>query len=131
MILFFSFFQHKLVKFASVGLIATFVHALFYLFLLNSFNLHDQLANLFGFLIAFAVSYVGQRGWAFSGNKVKNEHVAKIKFALSSLVSLGLNALFVFLTVNFFHAPPPFATIGIVFITPLMTFFVLDFWVFR
>lgn len=126
----FSFLKHKLFKFASVGVLATIVHVVIYLAILYLKPGAEQIANLLGFVIAISVSYLGQRRWAFASNKVTNESLAKIKFLISSLLSLGLNATWVYLTVNVFYVSPQFAILGIVFITPFIVFLILNLWVF-
>jgi putative flippase GtrA len=113
-----------------VGVLATVVHVVIYLGILYLKPGAEQIANLLGFVIAVSVSYFGQRRWAFASNKVTNESLAKIKFFISSLLSLGLNAIWVYVTVNVFYLSPQFAIFGIVFITPFIVFLILNLWVF-
>lgn len=122
--------QKKLFKFASVGIVATLTHAIIYLIFLDSLDIQEQVSNLFGFIIAFTVSYFGQRHWTFSDNKISNETKAKFKFFISSLLSLAFNALWVYLTADIFGLNPEYAIIGILFITPVIIFFTLNYWVF-
>jgi putative flippase GtrA len=128
--MYFSFITHKLFKYASIGVVATFVHVALYLVILHRHPNAEQVANLFGFFVAVFVSYLGQRRWAFATNKVTSESLAKIKFFLSSLISLALNAIWVFLTVNVFYLPSQFAVVGIVLITPFIVYLILNLWVF-
>lgn len=120
----------KLFKFASVGALATLAHATIYLLFLNIFYFTDQVSNLIGFVFAFFISFYGQRYWAFSSNVVSNENKAKIKFFASSLLSLSLNALWVYITVNTLGFQSEYAVIGILFFTPIIIFFTLNHWVF-
>ena len=120
----------KLFKFASVGALATLAHATVYLLFLDIFYFSDQVSNLIGFVFAFFISFYGQRYWAFSSNVVSNENKAKIKFLVSSLLSLSLNALWVYITVNTLGFQSEYAVIGILFLTPIIIFFTLNYWVF-
>ncbi len=120
----------ELAKFAVVGIAATLTHALVYLGVLALAVSGPQLANLAGFLVAVVVSYLGQRRWTFAANRVGNEQAAKIRFAISSLLSLAMNAFWVFVTVHGLSLPPEYSVIGILFLTPAAIFVVLKFWVF-
>jgi putative flippase GtrA len=120
----------KLVKFATVGIIATLVHASVYLLLVKTFILNDQLSNFVGFSFALTVSYYGQRYWTFSDKKPNSETNAKLKFLTSSILSYCLNAFWVFFTVQVLSYSSEYATIGIVFITPVVIFLMLKYWVF-
>ena len=88
------------------------------------------MANVIGFTFAFGVSYIGQRHWTFGHVQVKSELTSKLKFFASSLVSLALNALWVRITVQVLELQPLFSVLGIVFITPVVVFFILKLWVF-
>ncbi len=119
------------IKFIIVGGLSTSVHALVYLFVLHWLLLHPQIANLCGFLTALFVSYIGQRSWTFSSVKIRHEHSAKIKFILSSLFSYLLNSFWVWLNSYVFVLPADFSLIGIMLITPFVTYYLLTSWVFK
>jgi len=120
----------RLMKFAGVGGLATLVHSSLYIFFLNIISLHDQMSNLLGYLFAFLVSYYGQRHWTFYDKEIESEIRSKLKFFASSLLSLGINALWVYLTVEILLQPPEYAVLGIMFITPIIIYLLLKFWVF-
>jgi|GEM_PF-2028320 len=120
----------KFLKFAGVGGAATAVHSSCYLTLVAVFNVEGQLSNFLGFLLALSVSYIGHRYWTFSNEKIRSELRTKFKFSASSLLSLGLNALWVYLTVECFSLSSEYSVIGIIFVTPLIVFLVLKKWVF-
>jgi putative flippase GtrA len=120
----------RLMKFAGVGGLATLVHSSLYIFYLNIVGLDDQLSNFTGFLFALLVSYFGQRHWTFCDIEIESEIQSKLKFLVSSLLSLALNALWVYLTVEVLSQPPEYAVSGIMFITPVIIFLLLKFWVF-
>ena len=58
----------QLLKFGLVGLLATFVHALIALLLIQ-FGLGPLLANPIAFLVAFQISYIGHSRWSFNVTK--------------------------------------------------------------
>ena len=122
--------RSTIVKFLSIGGVATLTHASVYYILIELMHLMPQLANLIGFIVAFSVSYVGQRRWVFGHVIVNNEFIAKLKFCISSLVSLAINALWVEVTIQVFGLSPEYSIIGIVFITPIIIFLILKLWVF-
>lgn len=121
----------KILKFLSVGALATIVHVFFYILSLEILNVSAQYANAIGFGVSFLVSYLGQRWWTFKDSIITNEAVAKFKFILSSLISFCLNALWVFITERVLKIEPTFSVIGIIAITPLVTFLILQLWVFK
>ncbi|MDX5585377.1 MAG: GtrA family protein [Aureibaculum sp.] len=122
--------KSEIIKFAGVGILATLTHSSVYLAYLKFFDSSPQLGNLLGFFVAVIVSYTGQRYWTFSQKNVKNELASKIKFVISSITSLVLNAFWVYLTVNWFVLPPEYSVVGILFLTPIIIFILLKYWVF-
>tara|TARA_A100001518_G_C1224198_1_gene70754 strand:+ start:3188 stop:3580 length:393 start_codon:yes stop_codon:yes gene_type:complete len=117
-------------KFVSVGLLATLVHALIFLIFLEKFRINEQISNLIGFIFAFIVSYTGQRKWTFSERIVTHKIKSQVKFFLSSLLSLILNMLWVYITVHILGLHASYATLGMIFITPIIIYMILNYWVF-
>ncbi len=66
----------QLLRFASVGVVATVVHFAVALSLLQ-LGAVAQLANLLGFLIAFAVSFIGHYVWTFRSDAVVTQAVLR------------------------------------------------------
>lgn len=123
--------KSRFLKFAIIGGIATLTHAINYLLFLKVFNISEYISNVIGFTFALSISYYGQRYWTFSDKKIQNENKTKFKFFISSLLSIILNTLWVFITVNMFNCKPEYAAFGIVFVTPVMIFITLSLWVFK
>lgn len=119
-----------LLKFFSVGLIATLVHSLIFALCITAHFASPQGANLWAYLVALIVSYVGQRYWTFSGHKIIGKASPIVRFIGVSLLGYGLNALWVHTTTVLLSLSPYYSLIGIGFLTPLMTFVLLKFWVF-
>lgn len=117
-------------KFASVGLMSTVIHAFVYALGVYSFNIQAQFSNLAGYLVAVLFSYYFQMNWTFIGRGNEASFESFTKFISSSLIGLVLNASFVFMVDEVFLIDPMYALVGIVFFTPVVTFFLLNFWVF-
>lgn len=117
-------------KFASVGLMSTLIHAFVYALSVRYFNVDTQFSNLAGYSVAVFFSYYFQMKWTFTDRKNKASFKSFTKFTSSSLIALFLNASFVFMVDEILLIGPMYALVGIVFITPVVTFFLLSLWVF-
>lgn len=58
--------SQRLIYFIAIGATAALVHILSVINLVNHFNLQPLIANIFAFLIAFNVSYLGHKYLTFS-----------------------------------------------------------------
>lgn len=121
----------QIIKFAIVGLTSTIVHSLVYVLALRYIGATPQLSNSFGFLFALFASYFGHRFWTFNEVRMRHNHVSKLKFVVSALSSYGLNAIWVWIVENRTNMSPEYALIGIIFITPAITFLILKLWAFK
>jgi putative flippase GtrA len=119
-----------LVKFASVGVLATLIHALIYSLCLATSLAQPQLANLTAYAVALIFSYIGQRGWTFSHIENSNAGSTKAKFILSSFLGYTLNAVWIAMVARVWELPAYYALIGILFVSPACTYVLLKFWVF-
>lgn len=125
--------QHAplLLRFLSVGLVATAIHAGIYSASMQLFATNPQIANLQGYCVAVVVSYLAQKNWTFAHTGHKTNLQSFSRFITASLFGLALNAFWVFLVNEWLGISPHFALIGIVFLTPATTLFLLKFWVFK
>lgn len=119
-------------KFFSAGLVATGIHASTYAWLIYYLSLSSQVANLAAYVSAVAISYLLQMKWTFSSRKDSKDASFKSfsKFLAVSLFGFSLNVTFVFFVENIFELDPLFALVGIVVVTPILTFTLLNYWVF-
>ena len=122
--------KYIVLKFASVGVVATGVHAAVYFLCVGVSNIQPQAANLAAYLVALVVSYIGQRGWTFSHITPGSQSGTKTKFVISSLLGYALNATWVAVVTDILQVSPLYALPGIVLLTPLITFLLLKYWVF-
>lgn len=90
------------------------------------------LANFFGYLVAMLSGYVLHSRWSFKGHG-RRDNVARTttRFFLVSLVSLGLNSLFVWVLTGLLHGPTWWPVLTMMFVTPAATFVLNRQWVFR
>ena len=123
----------QLSKFASVGLVATVVHAVIYG--VAGKLLEPMLANLIAFTIAFVFSYVGHFLWTFraqtKGQKIQKAFAYQFKFLLVALSGLVLNSLAVWVVTQWLRIDYLYALGPMVFVVPLVTFALAKVWAFR
>lgn len=124
----------QLIRFGMVGGFVTGLYALVYSPLAKYEVVSPQLANLAGYLVAMVTGYVLHSRWSFRGHGTRdNTARTTSRFFIVSLVSLGLNALFVFILTDSKALDGPWwwPLIPILFVTPLVTFSLNRQWVFR
>ena len=123
----------QLSKFASVGVVATGVHALVYG--LVGRLLEPMLANLIAFIIAFVFSYTGHFLWTFrtqtQGQKVHKAFAYQLRFLVVAMSGLLLNSLGVWVVTEWLEMGYLFALAPMIFVVPLVTFFLAKRWAFK
>ncbi len=90
------------------------------------------IGNVLGYLVAMGSGYLIHSNWSFKGHG-NRDSVARTtsRFFVVSLVSFGLNSVFVWvLTGPLFHGPTWWPLLPICFVTPLITFVLNRLWVF-
>jgi len=123
----------QLFRFGLVGGFVTGLYALVYSPLAGMEITSPQIANLVGYLVAMATGYVLHSRWSFRGHGERDDPLRTTsRFFIVSLVSLGLNALFVFILTDsaMLDGPWWWPLIPILFVTPLVTFTLNRQWVF-
>lgn len=123
----------QLVRFGLVGGFVTGLYALVYSPLAKFEVTSPQVANLCGYLVAMVTGYVLHSRWSFRGHGARdNAARTTSRFFIVSLVSLALNALFVFILTDSMMLGGPWwwPLIPILFVTPLVTFTLNRQWVF-
>ena len=123
----------QLIRFGMVGGFVTGLYALVYSPLASFEIVTPQIANLAGYFVAMITGYVLHSRWSFRDHGTRdNAARTTSRFFVVSLVSLGLNALFVFILTapNMLAGPWWWPLIPILFVTPLVTFSLNRLWVF-
>lgn len=117
-------------RFGTVGLLATAVHAIIYAGLIHFSAIPPQQANIAAFTFAFVFSYMGHSHFTFSG---EGRRVGKTgpRFLAVALIGYALNAGFVFLTTALLDWGAGAALPFMIFITPAATFALSKYWAFR
>jgi putative flippase GtrA len=95
------------------------------------FGVAPLLANLLGYGVAVAFGYVLHSRVSFRGHGSRDNAVQRTgRFFVVSLVSLGLNSLFVWTLTGLLDGPTWWPVIPMLFVTPLVTFALNRQWVF-
>lgn len=89
--------------------------------------------NVLGYVGAVVSGYFLHSRWSFRGHGSRDDEVAtSSRFFVVSLVSFALNTAFVWvLTGPLFHGATWWPLVPILFVTPLVTFALNRFWVFK
>ncbi|OGT60108.1 MAG: hypothetical protein A3E85_03370 [Gammaproteobacteria bacterium RIFCSPHIGHO2_12_FULL_45_12] len=120
---------YQLCRFGVVGLIASGVHFMLVVALVQQFQLEPLAANVFAFFVSFQVSYWGHRSWTFSESEAS--HAVTLRRLLTvQLCNFSANEtlFYVFLTL---HLPYRLALLFVLTILPIFTFASSKLWVFR
>lgn len=118
----------QLLKFGLVGLLATAVHAATYLIAVLK-DVAPLAANAGGFCMAFLFSFVGHWRWTFIQSAMPARR-AFAKFLLTSLIGFASNGVLTWVSTDALHLPSASALVGILFVTPLLVFFLAKHWAF-
>jgi putative flippase GtrA len=123
----------QLIRFGMVGGFVTGLYAVVYSPLAKFGIVTPQIANLAGYFVAMVTGYILHSRWSFRDHG-KRDNAARTtsRFFIVSLVSLGLNAMFVFILTDphLLAGPWWWPLIPILFVTPLATFSLNRLWVF-
>ena len=121
----------QLLRFGLVGGFVTFLGVAAYWVPATFLGVPPLLANLLGYGVAVAFGYVLHSRVSFRGHGSR-DNVAKRtgRFFIVSLVSLALNSLFVGILTEPLHGPTWWPVIPMLFVTPLVTFYLNRQWVF-
>ncbi len=118
----------ELLRFAIIGILATFTHVACYLGLYPGFLSSAATANVLAFSLAVFVSYMGNARWVFPNSKGGRAEV--VKFSVSALTGLGLNTFFAWYLVDVRGASRYLSVALMVSVTPLTVFALNKYFVF-
>lgn len=122
----------QILRYGITGAGVTALQAAIYWLLAGPLHVHPQLANFAGYLAAVASGYVLHGRFSFRGHGGRDRPVERaLRFIAVSLVSLALNAFWVWLCVSWARLPvwTPIPFMGLV--TPALVFLLNRQWVFR
>ena len=121
----------QLIRFGMVGGFVTALGVAVYWVPATFMGVPPLLANLLGYGVAVAFGYVLHSKVSFRGHGTRdNPGQRTFRFIVVSLVSLGLNSLFVGVLTGPLDGPTWWPVIPMLFVTPLVTFYLNRQWVF-
>lgn len=121
------FFQ--LFRFGVVGLTAAGIHFSTVVLLVQYFSMAPLIANIFGFVVSFQMSYWGHRVWTFNATDVLHR-AAFPKLVVVQVLNFAANEILFFLFLSL-HLPYTLALIIVLTVLPIFTFVSSKLWVFR
>ncbi len=125
----------QIVRYGLVGLTVTTAQAAVYWLLAEQAHIHSQIANFAGYLVAVCSGYILHGRYTFSATTRPESGAAHAvrggKFVAASLISWGLNALWVWLCVSWQHWPTWTPIPAMLFVTPALVFVLNKKWVFN
>lgn len=116
-------------KFMLVGAIAALVHFLVVILLVEFFFFNPLMANFFAFLIAFCVSFTGQRLFTFA-NSNKTIRQSLLPYFVISLTSFVCNELLLSMAIYLLDLPYQVALILVLLLVAIGTYFSSKYWAF-
>jgi putative flippase GtrA len=120
------FFQ--VFRFGVVGVIAAAIHFGIVISLAHYWSIQPLVANVFGFAIAFQMSYWGHRWWTFSDTmSLHRVAIPKLFFVQTLNFAANETLFYIFLALGL---PYPIALITVLAALPIFTFFASKLWVF-
>ena len=122
----------QLIRFGIAGGIATALYTAVYSPLAGFKITSEQVANVFGYLVAMGSGYVLHSKWSFRGHGADHAQTSW-KFFLVSLISYGMNTAWIWLLTDdaMLHGPWWWPLIPVLFVTPILTFAINRIWVFN
>ncbi len=125
----------QLIRYGLVGLAVTSLQAAVYWLLAERAQVHSQIANFAGYIMALCSGYVLHGRYTFSeaAKPATNagHAVRGTKFVAASLISWALNALWVWLCISWRGWPTWSPIPAMLFVTPALVFILNRKWVFR
>ena len=121
----------QILRFALVGGFVTALGAGAYWVPATFLGVPPLLANLLGYAVAVALGYVLHSKVSFRGHGSRDNPAQRTgRFIVVSLISLGLNSLFVWVLTGPLGGPTWWPVVPMLFVTPLVTFTLNRRWVF-
>lgn len=119
-------------RFALVGAAATATHALVAMTALRGLGLQPHLANVCGFLIAFAVSFYGHHVWSFAHTREAGSAGRRmLRFLFVALAGFALNSGVLTGWLSLTDWPESLGLLISIAVVPAASFLLARFWAFR
>lgn len=122
-------FKHSVSWFLVIGALAALVHYIVAVTLEGGFDVKPAWANIFGFCVAFPVSYVGHRTFTFP-NQTKPHHQAFPRFLLVAILGFLTNQSLVLLALHFTQLPFWLVLALVMLLVAVSTYVLSKYWAF-
>jgi putative flippase GtrA len=119
----------QLLRFLVTGALVTGLGVGIYALAALVLHWHPQIANLLAYLAAMGTGYVMHSRWSFRDHG-RRSRGTMVKFAVVSLISLGLNSFWIALFTGPLGLSPAWPILPMLFATPVVTFLLNRQWVF-
>jgi putative flippase GtrA len=119
----------QLLRFLISGAVVTLLGVGVYAIVALVLGWHPQVGNLLAYLVAMGTGYVMHSRWSFRDHGKRTKSTA-VRFVIVSLISLGLNSLWVALITGPLGLGPAWPILPMLFVTPAVTFTLNRYWVF-
>jgi putative flippase GtrA len=116
-------------RFGVVGLTGACIHFSTVVVLVQYFSFLPLMANFFGFLCAFQISYWGHRLWTFR-DTISLHRIAAPKLLVIQLLNFSANETLFYIFLSL-HLPYPIALLIVLSVLPVFTFISSKKWVFK
>lgn len=123
-------FLLQLMRFGMTGSLAAIVHFSVVVMLVEFFKLDPLYANVFGFLCAFMVSFLGHRYWTFAKTSRRN-HSSLPLFFLFAACNFVLNQGLFYVLLRKYNLAYPIALLIVLVVIAIWTFLISKLWIFR
>jgi putative flippase GtrA len=121
----------QVIRFGLVGGFVTLLGGAVYYVPATFLGVPPLLANFLAYAVAMALGYVLHSSVSFRGHGSRDQVARRTgRFFVVSLVSLGLNSLFVWVLTGPMHGPTWWPLVPMLFVTPAVTFALNRQWVF-
>lgn len=112
----------QLIRYGITGGAVTAVAAAVYWSLATYAGVPPLLANVAAYVVAVAVGFTMHSRWSFQGHGAGESARTTSKFFAVSLVSFGLNSLWVWLFTGLLHGPTWWPIVPMLAVTPFVVF---------
>jgi len=121
----------QLVRFAIGGFGVTVFAVGVYAGFATLLHVHPLVANVISYAAGFIASYTVHSRWSFGADRKGEEGTTLLRFVVASGIAFTLNSFWVWLTTIALHLPPLAPVPAMMLLTPLLSFLLNRYWVFR
>jgi putative flippase GtrA len=121
----------QLVRYALAGFAVTLFSAMVYMIAAYPLHIRPLVANVISYAFGLAASYTAHSRWSFAGERKRSELGTMLRFGVAAGLAFGLNSFWVWLATVHYHLAPWVPVPAMVFATPLASFLINRYWVFR